>query len=343
MASLINGKLRFLHLPKTGGSWATEAMFAAGVVAHRPARVPFHGGLPDSRDFSDRFTFAFVRHPLEFWLSYWGYRMRTGWDSNSTIDAGAASADFPTFVEGILDCAPGFASALYEQYVGRPGEEIDFIGRYERLADDLCLALSFAGQEFSERRLRAYPPVNHTDFGRYPVLYTPRAAERLAEAERISIDRFYAHDPIPAHLLGARRAARPPIAERLLESEIQLRDAHAELAARRRADQRRKALLDTSEQELADALQALSSLRASHLVRWSRPVRARWYALRGRVSARHRTHLALRRPWPTARELTAVAPSCAGAPRCDPPGGTAGSGRRFASRMRTDVGHGSAS
>jgi hypothetical protein len=307
LASLINERLRFLHLPKTGGTWVYEAMFAAGVVAHRPPQVPDHGGLIESRDFSDRFTFAFVRHPLELWRSYWGYRMRTGWVHEHPIDAAAASADFPTFVEGLIDFAPGFASALYEQFVGRPGKEIDFIGRYERLADDLCLALRFAGQEFSEQRLRAHPPANCTDFRQYPALYTPRVAERLAEAEHTSIERFYAHDPIPGHLLGQRRAARPPMAERLLQSEIQLRDAHAELAARRRDDRRQKALMGVREQELEDAVQALSSLRASHLVRWSRPLRTRWYAWRS---------------------------------RCRPPRRPVRTRQRLRSRMRADVGHG---
>jgi hypothetical protein len=65
MASLITPRMRFLHVPRTGGSWATHAMFAAGVIAQRPDDVPFHAGFADSRRYADRFTFAFVRHPLE--------------------------------------------------------------------------------------------------------------------------------------------------------------------------------------------------------------------------------------------------------------------------------------
>ncbi|HTU79973.1 MAG TPA: sulfotransferase family 2 domain-containing protein [Solirubrobacteraceae bacterium] len=263
-----------------------EAIFAAGIVASRPPCLPFHGGLGESLRFSDRFTFAFVRHPFEFWLSYWGYRMRTGWDPDNRIDAAAASEDFEEFVDILVARAPGAASTMYESYVGPPGEEIDFIGRHERLADDLCLALRLAGEEFDQERLRDHPPVNCADFDRYPARYTRSTAERLLKAESASIERFYAHEPLPTRLLAPRRAARAPIADRLQRSELELRDARAELAQHRRADHERHRLLKEREQELADTTEALSALRSSRLVRWSRPLRTSWYAWRTRRCAR---------------------------------------------------------
>jgi hypothetical protein len=284
LASLINQRIRFLHMPKTGGSWATESMFAAGVVAERPASMPFHAGLSDSRDFSDRFTFAFVRHPLEFWLSYWGYRMRTGWDLNHGIDAATSSDSFDEFIDAVIAHAPGAASAMYECFVGQRGQEIDFIGRHERLADDLCLALTLAGEDFSEARLRSHPPVNRTDFRRYQARYTRSAAERLVDLEGAAIERFYAHDPIPGRLLGRPAATKSAISRRLKRSELELREARAELAARSHSERRREALFDTREHELAQAQEALSMLRASRLVRWSRPLRTSWYGLRRRRS-----------------------------------------------------------
>jgi hypothetical protein len=284
LASLINHRIRFLHMPKTGGSWATESMFAAGVVAERPASMPFHAGLSDSRDFSDRFTFAFVRHPLEFWLSYWGYRMRTGWDPDHGIDAATSSDSFDEFIEAVIAHAPGAASAMYEYFVGQRGHEIDFIGRYERLADDLCLALTLAGEDFSEARLRSHPPVNRTDFRRYQARYTRSAAERLVDAERASIERFYAHDPIPGRLLGRPTVTKSAISRRLERTELELREARAGLAVCRHSERRREALIDTRERELAQAREALSMLRASRLVRWSRPLRTSWYGLRRRCS-----------------------------------------------------------
>jgi hypothetical protein len=54
MASLITERMRFLHVPKTGGSFATAAMLAAGVPADRPGSVPFHADLSAACDYADR-------------------------------------------------------------------------------------------------------------------------------------------------------------------------------------------------------------------------------------------------------------------------------------------------
>jgi hypothetical protein len=282
MATLINERFRFLHLPKTGGTWAMEAMWAAGVVAARPTHVPDHAGLAETRDFSDRFTFAFIRHPLEFWLSYWGYRMRTGWDPDHQIDAAAGSADFGKFVDTVVEQFAGAASEVYERYVGRPGEEIDFIGRHERLTDDVCAALQLAGEEFDEDRLRSHPPVNCTDFSRHPAGYTPESAARMAAAEGVAIERFYAYEPIPSRLLGLPTSTEDRGKRRLQRATIELRDARAELSVLKAAERKRLDLIERQAHELVETREALSSLRSSHLVRWSRPLRVSWYAWQGR-------------------------------------------------------------
>ncbi len=198
MASLITPRMRFLHVPKTGGSWATAAMHSAGVPAVRPAELPFHADLSESRDYADRFTFAFVRHPLDFWRSYWAYRMRDGWDQASHVDAPAASPDFDEFINRVIASVPGEAGALYERFAGPTAGEIDFVGRYEHLADDLSAALRLAGEVFDERALRATPRVNASDYTQLSALYKRDTAERLAECERVAIERFYPWDPIPA-------------------------------------------------------------------------------------------------------------------------------------------------
>ena len=209
MASLVTARIRFLHLPKTGGSWATAAMHAAGVPAVHPQALPFHADLAQSRDYADRFTFAFVRHPLDFWRSYWAYRMRDGWNPASHIDAPAASPDFNEFINRVIARVPGDAGALYERFVGSATEEIDFVGRHEHLADDLVVALRLAGEAFDEPRLRACPAVNVSDYARLPAFYEPRTAQRLAECERAVIERFYPSEPIPLRLLVEGTQHRP--------------------------------------------------------------------------------------------------------------------------------------
>jgi hypothetical protein len=202
MASLIGERIRFLHVPKTGGSWATQAMFAAGVRADRPADVPFHGALAETTAYADRFTFACVRHPLELWRSYWAYRNRTGWVDDHPLDRWVASADLNEFAIRLVEAAPGHTSDEYERFVGPPGQEIDYICRHERLTDDLCTALKLAGETFDERALRAQSPINTSDYGPSPARYTRHTAELLAESERRAIERFYPWEPIPDRLLA---------------------------------------------------------------------------------------------------------------------------------------------
>jgi hypothetical protein len=328
LATLINENLRFLHLPKTGGSWATQAMFAAGVQADRPAHVPFHGGLADTLAFTDRFTFAFVRHPLDFWLSYWNYRVRTGWEHDHGIDRVAASSDFGEFIDAVIERAPGAASALYEQYVGRPEEEICFVGRTELLAEDLCMALRLSGERFDESQLRSLPAVNRSDFVRHPGLYTRDAAERLAAAEDAAIERFYAHEPIPGRLLEQSQGGPWPVKRRLQRSTIELRDTRGELSALRRTHHLQRGALEaqaraleaqtramqTQARELANAREALHLLRSGRLLRWSRPLRVSWYAFRRRrLAGASATRLArVRRLAPQARRDS---PSAVGAAR----------------------------
>lgn len=64
------------------------------------------------------------------------------------------SENFQEFVRRCTEYVPGFLSRLYRLY------NVDFMGRYEFLADDLVRALSIAREDFSERVLRATPPVN---------------------------------------------------------------------------------------------------------------------------------------------------------------------------------------
>jgi hypothetical protein len=292
MASLITPRMRFLHVPKTGGSWATAAMHSAGVPAVRPAELPFHADLAESRDYADRFTFAFVRHPLDFWRSYWAYRMRDGWDQTSHVDAPAASPDFDEFINRVIASVPGEAGALYERFAGPAAGAIDFVGRYEHLADDLSAALRLAGEAFDERAVRATPPVNASDYTHLSALYKRDTAERLAESERAAIERFYPWDPIPLRLLDDRDGMPiepTSLRERLEESELELRNARAALVVLRREAVHDQALIAGQETRLADAHDALASLRASRLLHYSRPLRVRWYRVRARSGGEQRS------------------------------------------------------
>jgi hypothetical protein len=275
-------------VPKTGGSWAVEAMQAAGVPAVHPAGTPGHATLAESRDFDDRFTFGFIRHPLDYWRSYWAFRVRTGWEMRHPLDRDCATDNFEEFIEGVITHAPGEASELFERFVGPPDREITFIGRYEHLVDDVCFALATSGQSFDERALRSHPKVNASDYGVRGGRYPRSLAVRLAEVERRGIERFYSWDPIPAGLLlgGAGATARQHGRE-LAELTLRLRNARAELEQTRSTlDVTQSALHDArgalyrSELARQDVQHSLDLVQNSHLQRHTRHLRRLWYRCR---------------------------------------------------------------
>jgi hypothetical protein len=214
LSSFVTPRLRFLHVPRTGGVWIGQALIAAGVAVEpllRPQNgiSSGHAGLRATGDYADRFTLAYVRHPLEWWRSLWVFRMRTGWVADHLIDSATRSEDFNDFVSLVVERLPGHFAERSAVYIGEPEEPISYIGRFESLLDDLVSALTLAGESFDEAALRAQPPANANDYACLPALYEPELAVALAGAEHRLIERFYADDPVPGRLLAAAPAARP--------------------------------------------------------------------------------------------------------------------------------------
>ena len=190
MPTMILSRSRFLHLPKTGGAWVSEALTRAGVAV---VPVDLMGGHADLERCPGKplFTFAFVRHPLSWWRSYWGYRMRTGWEPNEPLDATCASDDFQQFLGAALSAFPGYYARLLVRYVGGPGRAIDFVGRFERLTEDLIEGLLLGGESFDVEAVRSTAPVNATDYREHRAEYSPELRSGVLKAEKYVIERFY--------------------------------------------------------------------------------------------------------------------------------------------------------
>jgi hypothetical protein len=187
-----NDRFLFLHVPKTGGTWAIGAMEAAGVELRTegPAK---HAGLKRQSP-GGRFTFAFVRDPLMWYGSWWQHcrvidpRQRMKAYFNAWPPDRFINLPFEQFLEGCLNWSPGFLSGLFRNFTGPPEHQIGFVGRYERLADDLALALKMAGQDFDEQALRAFPPAN---ISAPTPPCRPEIIDRLRVVEREVYERFY--------------------------------------------------------------------------------------------------------------------------------------------------------
>jgi hypothetical protein len=199
-----------MHVPKTGGTWATQALLNAGVPCRKieaSRRDHYnengHVWLADLGDAEKLVTVAFVRHPLLWWRSFWAHRMREGWPfPDHEIDSHASSEDFDEFIAMVVEQLPGFLGVLFERFIGPEERPIDFIGRHEHIADDLSRALKQAGEPFDEVALRATPPQNVGVEEWLRVSYTPELAHALIATEHRVINRFYADDPTAQRLLG---------------------------------------------------------------------------------------------------------------------------------------------
>jgi hypothetical protein len=79
---------------------------------------------------------------------------------------------------------------MFEDYVGPTNREIEFVGRFERLADDLVHALRLSGETFDETDLRRTAPVNVSMWPTNDALWSPARAVAVERAERDCLTRF---------------------------------------------------------------------------------------------------------------------------------------------------------
>jgi hypothetical protein len=144
----------------------------------------------------EKFLFAFVRQPLDVYRSYWRFKRARGWDGRNPFDVDCRADAFGRFVEQVLEKYPGWCSRMFEDYVGPRGREIAFVGRYERLADDLVTALRLGRVPFDEPTIRRHPPQNVSTWPTTDAVWCPELAERVRVAEAEAFERFgYASAP----------------------------------------------------------------------------------------------------------------------------------------------------
>ncbi|WP_253156192.1 sulfotransferase family 2 domain-containing protein [Stieleria tagensis] len=178
----------FLHVPKTGGNWVSHVLLREFPDARRTPKI--HTTRKSAAD-PQAFTFAFVRHPLSWYQSYFSYKQRKGWDPKNDWDQRVKSDCFGDFLETALDLTPGYYSKMLRRYVGQVGDEIDFIGRFETLVDDLITALQMAGEPFNPATLRETPPINQSQYGQHPAIYPVDLIEPVIASEWETVQRFY--------------------------------------------------------------------------------------------------------------------------------------------------------
>lgn len=184
----------FFHIPKTGGTWVRQAIRNADIPVNEVGGWNFmqmedlHGYFKHAKPCTvqafGKLRFAFVRHPLTWHQSMWVFNMRTNWKHSEF----PRTQSFTESMEAMLRDYPGYVSRLYEFY-----SDVEYVGRYESLADDLVNALRIAEEEFDEAALRATLPVNRS--ASLPqwtnqCRYTPELACRVIASEKDAMERY---------------------------------------------------------------------------------------------------------------------------------------------------------
>lgn len=219
MAELLRTGAVFIHVPKCGGNWVREALrdrrlwrCRIGYKHSTPQRIDdiwrFHRWqfikhLPTRPDVTPAklrraFKFCFVRNPVTWYESWWKFMAGNWhpweagrWHPQRPIDE-CGDDDFNRFVENVLRARPGYVSEMYRSYVAG----CDFVGRAERLADDLHLALHAAGTEIDRAALDHVPAANVSEPRCGLPVWEPDVLRRLVASEREAIEQFGYEDAV---------------------------------------------------------------------------------------------------------------------------------------------------
>lgn len=145
MSSLIGPNFRFLHMPKTGGTWVYDVITRWLQIPHLvDHRLGGHTTLVSALG-SGLPTLVYVRNPFDWYESYYRYQCMVGWDAPAgqigmpVRMCGYRGVKFSNFMETVLDRHPHWLTELTNEYTSfRKPDALVTVGRHERLAQDLA-------------------------------------------------------------------------------------------------------------------------------------------------------------------------------------------------------------
>lgn len=204
----------FYEIPKCGTSFIRHALTELG-IEWEEARVvdgvcPRHS-LPEHYPGDYAFRFCSVRHPINWYESYWRFERElddTGaipyrddrWYAHRVLGERMAE-EFHVFMEDVIRREPSFFTRLVESFVGPFGlDRMDSIICQETLVDDLSQTLAFLEYGNHRDRIAKMPPVNPSV--EPPPEWPGDLFERVEAMERPVIDRFYGGGKVKVEIGG---------------------------------------------------------------------------------------------------------------------------------------------
>ncbi len=191
-SNLVQHGCVFIHIPKTGGISVAEALFGSKTGGHRTLRD--YQLVLDSATLGDAFTFAFVRNPWDRLASAYRFLKaggRNAYDARWAAQHLANIDSFDAFVRQWLNRKSIWSRQhFWPQYwfvQDQPGQiGVDFIGRFEQLADDYAVVRARLGIG-----AETLPHSNRgDDRGQCEDLYSPETAAIVADIYRTDIELF---------------------------------------------------------------------------------------------------------------------------------------------------------
>lgn len=164
---LLTKNAAFMHIPKTGGSWVTKALENAGLNPKRiVSRYPHEATsnvegsihcIPtwDEEFLSKEHKFCFVRHPINWYTSFWAFRMhREFWVMDEPFQANTMAGSFHEFLDNVLKRYPyGYLTYMFGMYTYVATR----VGKTENLRNNLVELLDLAGEDYDKEALLATP------------------------------------------------------------------------------------------------------------------------------------------------------------------------------------------
>jgi hypothetical protein len=129
-------------------------------------------------------AFCFIRHPYEWYKSFWQFKQEQGDKWNFMELDKYAMVDLSDFIKLSTKYHPGYLTNLYKQYT----EKCDYIGKCETLASDLVSILKRIGFGFNEGSVMKSRPVNTTN---NTMVLDSELKKCIYESEKDLIDKYY--------------------------------------------------------------------------------------------------------------------------------------------------------
>jgi hypothetical protein len=172
MARIIDDKLLFIHVAKTGGTFVRETFNYYGVPNRETGvyETEDHYSLSDVLKYHDEcrkyLSFGFIRHPADWVQSRWLWAMETNFQEKLQYSEEARqhwmaevfAPEVELFAENILNRMPGIATKYFKNMLGlETAYEADIIFRYEDMHDSMVKLFHLLYRSVTLEEIKAMP------------------------------------------------------------------------------------------------------------------------------------------------------------------------------------------